>query len=196
MQRHVSPDRLPDASRNSVERPGFRSFKTVEAIVYPCRWHRDVLLQATLEQTIEKIGPARLVGSDDPETFAIFAWIGGTRRLVVAVRGTPDRTCLSDDPDRVTIARADVLSEPRCSTARSIWSTRKIAVPAGDRLRVLARLDQAERGVELGVLAGIIRCSSIDGVEAVLALVCAGQSWIGIDAPLSPETIVTRRRPA
>lgn len=176
------------------DRPGFCSFKTSEPIVYPCRWHRDILIQATLENSISSIEPSGPEYRNE-HLFGIIVVRRGERRLILAVRDgfQPDGT--SALPDHFLMTRSHALSEPRCSTARTIWATRRLMVPIGDRLRILHGLKEAEAGLTLGEHAGLVRNSEAEPAAIVLALVCAGQLDVEFGTGLSPETTVRRRTP-
>lgn len=81
-----------------------------------------------------------------------------------------------------------VRAEPRFSTARLVAECRRVRVGAGDRVRVLAALEEAGP-LPLIEVASAVRASR-DGVEAVLSLACEGLVAVALDAPLGPETPV------
>ncbi|WP_182555545.1 hypothetical protein [Methylorubrum thiocyanatum] len=173
-------------------RPGFRSFKTAVPIDYPRRWHRDILIQATLESSISAIEPGDPLYRNE-RIFSFFVFAGAQRRLIMATPSRLEESSRRTFPDHVLITRSYILSEPRCSTARAVWAARKLVIPVGDRLRILERLTEAEAGLTLGELANCVRSSNFEPAAAVLALVCAGQAVLEPGEALSPETIVRRR---
>lgn len=175
-----------------LERSGFRSFKTAAPMHYPSRWHRDLLIQATLDPAIEAIEPGP-AGRCDAYAFRIFVLVAGVRRLLIAVRDMDDASERNAVADGFPIPRSYILSEPRCSAARTVWSARTTPVPAGDRLRVLRLFDDGATDVTLSTAADAVSGRSVDPTEAVLALVCAGQLEIDLRQPLSPETLLRRR---
>lgn len=185
---------MPAASHavrvRSTERPGFQSFKTTGPIQYPQRWHRDLLIQATLDPTISAIEPVA-VQEGCADSFCVHLTFGDRRRLVVAVR-TDDTSEMPTilAPDCLQIPRSFVLREPRCSVSREIWATRNAAIPAGDRIQILHALSEHPKGIALIRLMANVQPRSNDLVEIVLALVCVGQAEVETTALLSPESVV------
>ena len=118
---------------------------------------------------------------------------GGEQHLILAVRENCNPDMVSALPEHLQMTRWQALSEPRCSDARSIWATRHLAVPIGDRLRILGRLAEAECGLPLEELAGLVRSSEAEPAAVVLALVCMGQANVELRGGLSPSTILRRR---
>ena len=175
-----------------TERPGFRSCKTVMAISYPQRWHRDLLIQATLDPTVAAIEQAASSPrGQDP--FELFVYFGGQRRRLIAVREASDFT-MPFATDTAVLSRSSVLSEPRCSTARGIWACRNTPVSHGDRFRILGLLDQNSSGLPLRRLMECVRSESAESVDIVLAVICAGQAEVEIRSLLSPDINVRLRR--
>ncbi|MCG5248100.1 hypothetical protein [Methylorubrum extorquens] len=181
-----------NSTNSSINRPGFKSFKTAEPIVYPSRWHRDFLIQATLDSEIEAIEHAP-GEQQDQYSFSIFVFVGGARRLLVGVRDIGDLTNVNFPVGGTAVSRSYVLAEPRCSAARAIWSTRSTLISPSDRVRILSLLMDRAEGVSLGLLASQMTGGDRDPIAVVLALVCAGQAEIDISSPISPETVVRRR---
>ncbi|MGP9820038.1 hypothetical protein ACTZWW_08485 [Salinarimonas sp. NSM] len=85
---------------------------------------------------------------------------------------------------------ATLRAEPRFTTMRLIASCRRVRVGAGDRVRILAALDEA--GTLPLIEAASAARGAVDGVAAVLALACEGLVAVDLDAPLGPETPVRR----
>lgn len=85
---------------------------------------------------------------------------------------------------------ATLRAEPRFSTMRLVASCRRVRVGAGDRVRVLAALDEA--GTLPLIEAASAARGAVDGVAAVLALACEGIVAIELEGPLGPETRVRR----
>ncbi|MFJ7439634.1 hypothetical protein ACIQW5_18395 [Methylorubrum thiocyanatum] len=173
-------------------RPGFRSFKTSAPIAYPARWHRDLLIQASLDPRIEAIEPVPdIIG--DGSAFSIIVHIDATRRLITAVREPTVRRVGIIGLEEAVLPRSVVLAEPRCSDARAIWSMRRHQVTLGNRLRILRALEDQPDGMTLARTADLVRGGDIDPTEAVLALACAGLVDIDLRGPLAPSTPVRRR---
>ncbi|GEP01515.1 hypothetical protein [Methylobacterium haplocladii] len=175
-----------------TERPGFRSGKTIGAISYPQRWHRDLLIQATLDPAVAAIEQATS-SQRGQDPFEVFVWFGGQRRRLIAVREASDFT-MPCATDTMVLARSFVLSEPRCSTARGIWACRNTPVSHGDRFRILGLLDQHSSGLPLRRLMECVRSETAESVDIVLAVICAGQAEVEIRSPLSPDITVRLRR--
>ncbi|UIY43422.1 hypothetical protein [Methylobacterium radiotolerans] len=186
-------DSPSDALRQSMpERPGFRSFKTAVPIAYPSRWHRDLLIQATLDPAIEAIEPGP-AARFDPEIFQFFIQMAGVRQPLVAIRHADNLDGRVAGSGLVK-SRAHTLSEPRCTAARIVWAARKIQVSAGDRIRILKVFDEAKASVPFANAIDAAVGHAVNPAEAVLALVCEGQLEIDVSQPISPETLLRRRR--
>lgn len=189
-----TPPSLKDLALSS--RPGFTSFKTREAVRYPRRWHRDALVQMTLDPAVEAIGP-----SPDPhrarDGLGFVFQVGYDGRPVLiglhetAPVGQTHGAEIVGVPI-VPLTRREVLQEPRASAARVVWAARNVTVAAGDRVRVLGALADAGDGLELAALAALVREPAGDPVEAILALVCSGVLVMDVGQGLAPESIVRR----
>ncbi|GEP01729.1 hypothetical protein [Methylobacterium haplocladii] len=171
--------------------PGFSSFKTIRPILYPARWHRDLLIQATLDPAIEAIGQVfgAEAGRDELNLDLI---LGGTRVLVAAMHDGDGRLLQERRPGAVVLAKSTVLAEPRAADARAVWATRGLAVQPGDRLRILiASEDGGSHPIR--ELAACVRHPDADPFETVLSLVCRGDLLIDMKDGLQPEAGIRRR---
>jgi hypothetical protein len=178
---------FPAAIEMKPDRPGFRSFKTTSAVFYPQRWHRDLLIQATLDSSISFIEPVP-AARQSLDSFKVFVGFEGRRRLLVAVRNAIDFGVYASLPEALTLNRTTILDEPRCSVARQIWATRTTQIPPGDRIRILRELSKSPGGAPLGRLIECVRSNDADPVDIVLALVCSGQAEIELGSHLAPDT--------
>lgn len=185
--RPKSPALFPAANEMKPDRPGFRSFKTTSAVFYPQRWHRDLLIQATLDPSISFIEPVP-AARQSLDSFKVFVGFEGRRRLLVAVRNAIDFGVYASLPEALTLNRTTILDEPRCSVARQIWATRTTQIPPGDRIRILHELSKSPGGAPLGRLIECVRSNDADPVDIVLALVCSGQAEIELGSHLAPDT--------
>jgi hypothetical protein len=88
---------------------------------------------------------------------------------------------------------ATIRNDVRFQAARLIYDCRRRSVPAGDRVRILHALDD-NGALPLVEISGLAR-ASVDGVAAVLALVCEGLVEIEIQRGIVPEALVRRRKP-
>ena len=191
--RHSVPS-LQKIAPEPDPRPGFKSFKTTGAIRYPSRWHRDLLIQTTLDSNIEAIEPAP-GERQDACSFGIFVLVDGIRQLLIAVRDDLGIDPVDISVGGLPIPRSYILAEPRCSTARAIWSSRGALISPADRVRILGILWEDEEGISLGKLTERASESIADPVSVAFFLVCAGQAEVDISiSSISPETIIRRRR--
>jgi hypothetical protein len=167
--------------------PIFQCAKTQAPVPVRNRLVRDALIQMALDPEVTEIRPADAQCSYDFRT---------TRS------GVEERVLVRSDPDEederagndcdVVLHEPAVLSEPRLTSARLVWSCRKRWVPPGDRVRILHYLTESGAAPLIDVAQAAT--SSPDGVAAVLALVC--QDLLEIDlaqTSLAPETLIRRR---
>ncbi|WP_331327839.1 hypothetical protein [Methylobacterium fujisawaense] len=166
--------------------PGFRSHKTPAVIHYPQRWHRDVLLQLSLDPSVVSVrrGPV----SDIPNALTLDLQTQAGIVRLIALRDECQMTAQAEQAGLVPVHRSTFLREPRVGTARAVWAMRKHIVPPADRLRILDRLHADGRGLPIADLMVCVR--SGDAAEAVLAMACDGSVVLDIDGHLTPETIV------
>jgi hypothetical protein len=184
----------PLKSQLPAQKPGFSSCKTRSSIVYAQRWHRDLLIQLTLDAAVQQI--TANPGSASPEILDLLVETGAGVARLLAIRdefvdpaGVKDQNC-------IRLHRSMVLKEPRLSNARLIWSMRKKIVPPADRLRILMRLQIAhDAGLPISTLIPCVAAGSIEAVDAILSLACEGLLSLDIDRPMAPETIVRIRPP-
>jgi hypothetical protein len=86
----------------------------------------------------------------------------------------------------------DILREPYCTNARTVWTHVHHAVPVGLRLQVLGALKD-EGPMTLAELVGRVR-SDRDPAPSVMALACLDLIELNLtSAPLGPATIVRLR---
>lgn len=177
----VPPSSLARASSGSAPvHPGFSSFKTTASIRYPARWHRDVLIQLTLDTNIDAISP---LASDDPNILLIQVLRAGAPMSVRVADGTG----IDHLP---TITRSMAHADPRFTTARTIWASRETVVTGGDRIRLLRAIGEEPTGLPLGDLDRLVRAPIDDPFDVVLALVARGDLAVDIASRLTPATRV------
>jgi len=185
----------PALSSTDGQRPGFHSFKTSAPIHYPHRWHRDALIQLTLDPSITALAPSPISSSDLAEgvTAAFTAVYGSVPVLLGLADGSTDDVFADvGDLPQLVLTRREVLAEPRATTARMIWSARKTQVSPGDRIRVLQRLSRHPSGLPISALEEAIASPHGDPIDAILALACVGLVAIDATGHLRPETVVRR----
>lgn len=172
-------------SKRTVHQPGFSSFKTVRPIPYASRWHRDLLVQVTLDPTVDEIdheGPP----SEGDGSLSLRPISGGTAIHVTALRDTDGMPHRPVPHGKVLLRRSVVLAEPRASDARAVWATRRLPVQIGDRLRILLAVGDG-RQHSISDLVPNIRDRGCDPFEAILSLVCRGDLAIDLRDGLHPD---------
>jgi hypothetical protein len=177
-------------------RPGFSSFKTGnDPIHYQRRWHRDALIQLTLDPTITALRRIAdpFPGLPNVISGALIAFLGSAPVLVgLADQAIEVKPTIVNGLPFVVFTRQEIVTDPRVTTARTIWSTRTVQVSPGDRIRILQRLTNQPAGLPILTLQEEVRSSDEDPINCILALVCAGLLSLDARRHLTPETIVSR----
>lgn len=174
-------------TKNTGQMPGFRSFKTSAPILYPARWHHDLLIQLTLNPYVTGISPCSTKWPNGG--LNLFIDCGGEIFQLTAMRDE-DFNQLQFLDSHLFVKRSVVLSEPSLSNARAIWSTRRTPISPSNRLRVLERLAAHPSGLPISQLTNCIQNSSADPIDTILALVCLGLSILDLGLMLCPDTII------
>lgn len=168
--------------------PIFQCAKAQAPIPVRNRLVRDALIQMALDLEVTEIHPPDADGcSFDFRTTRC----GVEERVSVRSNADQENEPAGSDCD-VVLHEPAILSEPRLTSARLVWSCRKRWVPPGDRVRILHYLTESGAAPLIDVAQAAT--SSPDGIAAVLTLVC--QDLLEIDlvqAILAPETLVRRR---
>ncbi len=176
-----------DATRPTLPKPGFTSFKNALPIRYPRRWHRDMLIQLVLDPTVTTIEPSR--ADCDQSDFCVVVRTATDAVRLIATRDM-DGICEPLPDGSVTVPRSKVLRQPRAGTARMVWAARGRPVSAGDRLHLLMAIEPHVEGVTVGSLLAASRRSPAAQAETMFALACEGLVTIDLDRPFSPSTRV------
>jgi len=88
--------------------------------------------------------------------------------------------------------KADILREPHCTNARTVWAHADHPVPVGLRIQVLGALTD-DGAMRLGELLSRLR-SDRDPAPSLMALACLNLIELDLtSAPLGPATIVRLR---
>jgi hypothetical protein len=164
---------------------GFYAAKCIDGpITYPCRWHRDALVQLALDPKVISLHP---IDGEPPEGAALaFGVVHRTGPVITLLfEGAPDEHDLLSSKAFAVITRAQVDREPIRSAARSLWAARGTPVPLGDRMRVLAT---AARGITFAEAANVVAPGDHDPFDVVAALVCEGLLAVDLAAGLTPTT--------
>ncbi|WP_238262599.1 hypothetical protein [Methylobacterium mesophilicum] len=180
-------------SNQTVRHPGFISFKTAGPIPYVFRWHRDLLIQVTLDPAIDEIHYEHPTTEGD-ESLNLRLVADGTAIHVIALRDADVMSLRPGPPGGALLRRSFVLTEPRASDARAVWATRRLLVQIGDRLRVLLAVGDG-RQHSISDLVPSIRDQGYDPFEAILSLVCRGDLAIDLRDGLHPDARIARSKP-
>ncbi|WP_342104246.1 hypothetical protein [Methylobacterium sp. SI9] len=183
----IEADVRPCSDR-TVHQPGFISFKTARPIPYTSRWHRDLLIQVTLDPAIDQIDHEHPTFEGD-NSLSLRLMSDGTAIHVTALRDTDDLLHRPIPHSGVFLRRSVVLADPRASDARAVWATRKLPIQIGDRLRILLAVGDG-RQHSISDLVPSIRDRGYDPFEAVLSLVCRGDLAIDLRDGLQPNTLI------
>lgn len=184
------PRAKQESSKGSL--PGFTSFKCCHPIYYRARFCRDALIQATLDPRLLRLESVAWQ-QESAAAFAFFADTHAGRCLVyISDESASDYLYSSALAGLVvTISRQEVLSEPRLSTARMIWSHRQRIVPLTVQIAVLRMLSNRSEPLSLGELEERLGETHEKITESVLALVCRGDLVLDDLALLTPQSILS-----
>lgn len=183
----------------------FASPKCGEGAI-PVRHHlvRDALIQAALDPTVRSIEYLSEIRTA-PATMKVDAIAivrDGIRYSLDVVEARPRRSIAQ----RLMIAQAlldlglrplvrtesDIMREPRCTNARTVFEYAGRPVEIGLRLQILGTLTD-DGAMPLGDLLNRLR-SNRDPATAVMALACADLVELDlVSAPLGPQTIARLR---
>lgn len=160
----------------SSGRPGFRSFKCTEPIAYTRRCCRDALIQSTLDPMIAALFPLAEWPDAPRDTFFLFGAKFKSTLWAIALCEVSSGVCLQVPAGYemgLALNRAQVLSEPRCSTVRAIWSRRNENVSPVFQIELLRLLSEQSDGVEIRELAAWPPFIH-GGIEAILSMATKG----------------------
>jgi hypothetical protein len=189
-----------------IDRPSsiFQSAKTAVGIPHPGGLVHDALIQNTLAPAVRAIGyiGTATAGSREIAVAAItITRDDGRYHLDIA----PARTLRSIEDDRLAsqalyelgymsmeVPASDIMSEPRFSSARAVWTYRRCFVSLEMRFKIQSVL------ADEGPLSLHHLCSLVQGPQdpfaCVLSLVCADALEIDLfHEPIGPSTIVRCR---
>jgi hypothetical protein len=182
----------------------FLSAKTPAGVLHPGGLVHDALVQSTLSPDVLEIG-------------FVHTATAGTREIEVsAITITRDDGCYHLDivPTRplrsihddclanqalcdlglmaIEVTAAEIMSEPRFSSARAVWTYRRCAVSLEMRMKIKTAL--AEEGpLSLHHLCTLVQGPQ-DPFSCVLSLACADALEIDLLAePIGPRTIIRSR---
>lgn len=174
-------------------RPGFTSFKVREPIVYPNRWQRDALVQATLDPAVTEIAP--LAPGDGPlpppVQFAFLARIAGMDFLVVIADRDPHPSTLPEPAlPLLRITRRSLGAEPLASTAISIWSHKRLVPDPADRMRIGEALDGIPEGRPVAEIRQLLHNNFMDPVRQIFSMLANGFLVGDLNGGFHPRTVL------
>jgi hypothetical protein len=189
-----------------INRPSsiFQSAKTAAGIPHLGGLVHDALVQNTLAPAVRAIGyvGTATAGSRTIDVAAITIVRDDGRYHLDIVPARPLRSIVDDHLARqalcdlglmsIEVAAADIMSEPRFSSARAVWTYRRCAVSLEMRFKILAALGE-EGPLSLHQLCTLVQGPQ-DPFSCVLSLVCADAIEIDLlPEPIGPSTIVRTR---
>jgi hypothetical protein len=182
----------------------FQSAKTAVGIPHNGGLVHDALIQNTLAPEVRAIGyvGTATAGSREIDVAAITITRDDGRLRLDIVPARTLRSIVDDHLVRqalcdlglmsIEVTAADIMKEPRFSSARAVWTYRRCAVSIEMRFKIQAAL--AEEGpLSLHQLCTIVQGPQ-DPFSSVLSLVCADAVEIDLlHEPIGPSTIVRSR---
>jgi hypothetical protein len=189
-----------------INRPSsiFQSAKTAVGIPHLGGLVHDALVQNTLAPEVRAIGyvGTATAGSREVNVTAITITRDDGSYHLDIVPARPLRSIVDDHLARqalcelglvpIEVTAADIMKEPRFSSARAVWTYRRCAVSLEMRFKIQAAL--AEEGpLSLHHLCTLVQGPQ-DPFSCVLSLVCADALEIDLlPEPIGPSTIVRNR---
>jgi hypothetical protein len=189
-----------------INRPSsiFQSAKTAVGIPHLGGLVHDALVQNTLAPEVRAIGyvGTATAGSREVNVTAITITRDDGSYHLDIVPARPLRSIVDDHLARqalselclmsIEVTAADIMSEPRFSSARAVWTYRRYAVSLEMRFKILAALGE-EGPLSLHQLCTLLQGPQ-DPFSSILALVCADALEIDLLLePIGPSTIVRSR---
>jgi hypothetical protein len=191
---------------NQINRPSslFRSAKTAVGVPHPGGLVHDALVQNSLAPEVRGIGyvGTATAGSREIDLAAITISRDDGRFHLDIVPARPLRSIVEDHLARqafselglesIEVTAADIMKEPRFSSARAVWTYRRCAVSIEMRFKIQAAL--AEEGpLPLHHLCTLVQGPQ-DPFTSVLSLVCADVLEIDlVPEQIGPSTVVRSR---
>lgn len=170
--------------------PGFRSFKTTQAIHYRHRYCRIVLVLDTLDERVSELAPADFSPHcDDVGQDCIYRRKVGVSWETIRIgrpTGKDDTTRFDRD-----LTREQVKALPGFDSARMIWEKRNTRVTLSARMAALEHTSN-ERTTTVGKLLRAI-LDAAGSADELLALIADGTLQIDVCTVLSFWTPIRRR---
>lgn len=178
----------------------FIGFKASRAIPVRDNLTRDFLVQSTLDGGVCRIDYQSAPPADDgtvPRGTIILERSDGRFAIDIAVEGRPEHDAAAEALLDVAFARncagiivvdaADILSEPRCSSAREVWSHRAMRVHGDDRAQILDTLE-SEGPTKLARLEEMVVTRG-EARATIYAMACEGTIELDLRSGLGPDAV-------
>jgi hypothetical protein len=178
----------------------FIGFKASRAIPVRDNLTRDFLVQSTLDGGVCRIdyhpGPPTDAGII-PRGTIILERFDGRFVIDIAIEARPAYDAAAEALLDVAFARnctgiivvdaADIMSEPRCSSAREVWSHRTMRVHSDDRAQVLETLE-SEGPTKLARLEQMVRTRG-EARATIYAMACDGTIELDLRSGLDRDAV-------
>lgn len=163
------------ATDHDTKYPGFVCFKSQSPVHYPHRWQRDALIQAALDPAISAIRPlpAEMLRGHADFGFAITI---NTRPLACLITDTICApTTAEQNSSILTISRAALKAEPLWSTARAVWSKKRLLIPPAVRYHALEIASKDDEGATAEqIVAAFPPFGGNEAVDYLCAMLASG----------------------
>lgn len=161
------------ASEDLSRYPGFRSFKNEKPIHYPRRWQRDALIQAALDPLVSAMGPLERLDWPPLSEFCFAVSIAGNDFACVIGDARQTRLKTPSLPF-LHLSRAALVAEPLFSTARAVWSRKRLTVDPVIRYRVIEMASLEVSGAKAGDIIDSVGETPLEPVDVLLAMLAQG----------------------
>jgi hypothetical protein len=173
--------------------PGFVSYKSEAPIYYQHRWHRDALIQMTLDQTISALAP--LPSGIGPLSFrsdlAFVARVGKLDFLAIVIReDRPLAEVKGWTGPILKVSRADLREPAHLAATKSVWSRSRFTVNPVDRIAAIVRCRECAPEATVLDILPVLRPSFSDPMDQLLALLAQGYLVANLRDGLTPDTVV------
>lgn len=167
--------------------PGFSSFKTDAPVHYPRRWHRDALIQATLDRAVTRIAPVSRHErcSAEPHAFTFLLSRGESQSIVVV---TDNGAILPLPYSAEQWPRSQLGIEPRLTTGRTIWRHKHIVSSVAELLFLQQALLDGPQTIM--ALMSLLDCSRDEKAAKLMSLIANGIFEIEPNMGLRPDSSV------
>jgi hypothetical protein len=166
----------------------FASAKTLGVISYNQRWHRDALIQLTLDNRIFSIeGKNSACSSNCPACRQLQLDIWG-KKIDVSLSHPNKSGCECGSVfEHLVLTRDLFLQEPQRENSLMIWRYRNIEILKSDEHSLLNLFNNQEKPIQISnvlLLEGLSR----DPIEIAFKLICVSKIGVSLQETIAPET--------